>query len=95
VVPDKAERVFRFHQQTLLALADLVGAAGLDHPRHLTPMHIVKRVSPTEVKTFADVYPFLAPGELVAGTSRPDYAACWAMSDAASFAPKLQARAAA
>ena len=32
VVPDKAERVRRFHDNTLMALADLVGAAGLAHP---------------------------------------------------------------
>jgi glutamate synthase domain-containing protein 2 len=95
VVPDKAERVHRFHEQTLVALAELVGAAGLKHPRDLTPMHILKRVSPTEVKAFADIYPFLAPGELVAGSIRPDYAAYWAMADAASFAPQARARVAA
>jgi glutamate synthase domain-containing protein 2 len=94
VVPDKAERVRRFHDQTLVALAELVAAAGLAHPRELTPMHILKRVSPSEVKAFADIYPFLEPGELIAGASRPDYAAYWAMADAASFAPKAKPRAA-
>ena len=94
VVPDKAERVRRFHDQTLVALAELVAAAGLAHPRELTPMHILKRLSPSEVKAFADIYPFLEPGELIAGASRPDYAAYWAMADAASFAPKAKPRAA-
>jgi glutamate synthase domain-containing protein 2 len=94
VVPDKAERVRRFHDQTLIALAELVAAAGLEHPRELTPLHILKRMSPSEVKAFADIYPFLEPGELIAGASRPDYAAYWAMADAASFAPKAKPRAA-
>ena len=32
VVPDKAERVYNFHRATIESLAELVGAAGLDHP---------------------------------------------------------------
>ena len=43
VVPDKAERVRRFHDNTLAALAELIGAAGLRHPKDLTPMHLLKR----------------------------------------------------
>jgi glutamate synthase domain-containing protein 2 len=33
VVPDKAERVFQFHQNTLKALKELLAAAGLNHTR--------------------------------------------------------------
>lgn len=33
VVPDKAERVYRYHRHTLHALQELTQAAGLDHPR--------------------------------------------------------------
>ncbi|HEY0912667.1 MAG TPA: FMN-binding glutamate synthase family protein, partial [Bradyrhizobium sp.] len=32
VVPDKAQRVFNFHRSTLEALAEVIAAAGLDHP---------------------------------------------------------------
>jgi glutamate synthase domain-containing protein 2 len=87
VVPDKAERVRRFHDGTLEALGELVGAAGLDHPRALRPMHIRRRVSPAEVKSFAELYPALAPGELLAGSRDPDYARLWAMASPDSFAP--------
>ncbi len=37
VVPDKAERVRNFHDSTLEALGDLVGASGLSHPSDLSP----------------------------------------------------------
>jgi glutamate synthase domain-containing protein 2 len=74
VVGDKAPRVRQFHEHTLAALAELIGAAGLAHPSELRPMHILRRISPSEVKSFAEIYPFLGPGELLAGTRDPLYA---------------------
>jgi hypothetical protein len=85
VVPDKAERVHRFHHNTLEALGELIGAAGLDHPNQLKPMHILKRLSPGAVKTFADVYHFLKPGELLSGSGDPLYTRLWGMASSASF----------
>jgi glutamate synthase domain-containing protein 2 len=54
VVETKAERVARFHHNTLAALGELVGAAGLAHPNELRPYHILKRLSASEVKSFAN-----------------------------------------
>lgn len=71
-VPDKATRVFQFHQNTLKALRDLLGAAGLSHPSELGPEHILRRVSPVEVRSLAALYRFLEPGELLAGV--PEHA---------------------
>ncbi len=85
-VPDKAERVRHFHDHTLETLAELVAAAGLSHPSELRPMHILKRLSPSEVKSFAEIYPCLTPGELVAGSGNAYYARNWAMAEAGSFA---------
>jgi hypothetical protein len=95
VVDDKATRVRQFHHNTLAALADLVGAAGLTDPGELRPMHILRRVSPSEVRSFADVYTFLEPGELLAGARHAHYAEQWAMADAGRFAPLPPIRSAA
>jgi glutamate synthase domain-containing protein 2 len=95
VVDDKAGRVRQFHESTLAALADLVGAAGLAHPAELRPMHILKRVSPSEVKTFAEVYRFLDSHELLGGACDARYAEQWAMADAQRFAPVPAIRSAA
>ena len=65
VVPDKAERVFQFHQNTLKALKELLAAAGLDHPRRLGPEHVIRRVSSTEVRSLSSLYPWVEPGELL------------------------------
>ena len=53
VVPDKAVRVYNFHQQTLHALQELVQAAGLQHPRDITAHHIVRRSSDQKVSSLA------------------------------------------
>src|SRR5262245_22199481 len=95
VVDDKAARVRQFHQSTLAALADLVYAAGLAHPRELRPAHILRRISTTEVNTFAELYPCLENGELLLGTGNPRYAEAWALADPNSFAPVSQVRSAA
>jgi hypothetical protein len=87
VVDDKAARVRQFHQSTLAALGELVGAAGLAHPSHLRPMHILKRVSPSEVKSFAEVYTFLQHRELLSGVGHTYYSEQWALADAQRFAP--------
>jgi hypothetical protein len=57
VVPDKMQRVANFHRATLSELAELTAAAGLDHPTDFKPIHITRRVSPSVVATYADLYP--------------------------------------
>jgi glutamate synthase domain-containing protein 2 len=85
VVPDKAERVYHFHASTLQALAEFVAAAGLDHPSEFMPAHFSRRVSAREVVTFAELYPTLRRGELLAGTTDPRFRTAWEMADANSF----------
>jgi glutamate synthase domain-containing protein 2 len=87
VVTDKAERVYNFHRGTIASLAEVIGAAGLYHPQELRPHHITKRVSATAVCTFDDLYRFLQPGELRAGTDHPVFRRYWPLAQADSFAP--------
>jgi len=85
VVADKSERVFNFHRATVESLAELVAAAGLDHPRELRPVHFSRRVSPNEVRSFAELYPTLEPGELLAGSADKRFEQAWAMANPAEF----------
>ncbi len=87
VVADKAPRVRNFHDQTLHALAELVAAAGLDHPGQVRPEHLFRRVSPHEVQSFTALYPALPPGALLEGTKDERFAAAWRLARADSFAP--------
>lgn len=66
-VADKSERVYHFHRNTLKALAEMLGAAGLNHPAELGPEHIVRRVSENEVQSYDQIFTFLKPNELLEG----------------------------
>lgn len=66
-VADKSVRVATFHANTLRALRDLLCAAGLGHPDQLGPEHILRRVSPVEVRSLSALYRYLQPGELLGG----------------------------
>jgi glutamate synthase domain-containing protein 2 len=90
VVPTKAERVFHFHQQTLMALQELVQAAGLAHPSDITAAHIVRRSAEQSVKLLANLLPFVQPGELLRGEmSQQVFRTYWPMAQASSFAVAL------
>jgi glutamate synthase domain-containing protein 2 len=88
VVPTKAERVYHFHQQTLMALKELVQAAGLTEPGRITASHIVRRTSEQSVKLLATLLPFVQPGELLRGDemSQQVFRLYWPMARASSFA---------
>ncbi len=94
VVPEKAERVANFHNSTLRALGELVGAAGLKHPTDLRPHHIVRRVSGNEVRLISDLYKFVQPGELLQNPAAHGvYQMYWPMASAHSFDPQKLASA--
>jgi glutamate synthase domain-containing protein 2 len=91
VVPDKAERVYNFHQETLLALQELLQAAGLTHPSDITAHHIVRRSTDQKVKSLAQlILTQLPEGALL----QPEinslpliYRHSWPRARAESFAP--------
>jgi hypothetical protein len=94
VVPDKATRVHQFHENTLMALRELMAAAGLNHPDELGPEHIIRRVSSTEVRSLAVLHRFMHPGELLAGEipDHPAFKMFWPDARADSFAPPARRR---
>ena len=91
-VPDKLERVYRFHHHTLGALRELTQAAGLMHPNEFRATHLVRRVSEHEVRLLGNVLPQVRPGQLLeAHAGRASwpykvYELYWPRADAHSFA---------
>jgi len=65
VVPNKAERVHQFHAHTLEALQELMQAAGLKKPSDITPQHIMRRVSETQVVRLSELIETLEPNALL------------------------------
>jgi len=87
VVDDKAVRVANFHRNTLRALAELLGAAGLHHPDELKPWHLQIRHQSGAVLRGDDVYPHVARGAILAGRMAPDLLREWERARADSFQP--------
>ena len=88
VVPSKAERVMHFQQNTLMALQELLQAAGLHSPQDLQPEHISRRVNGTETQSLAEVYPAISKGALLKETltKLPEpYKTYWPKANPESF----------
>jgi glutamate synthase domain-containing protein 2 len=89
VVPDKADRVYSFHQQTLFALKEMVQAVGVHHPNEITAHHIVRRCD-NKVRSLAQFILTQIPngsllGDSVAGLPLI-YRSTWPRAQAHSFA---------
>jgi len=87
VIPEKAARVVHFHHNTLKRLAELVAAAGLEHPGDFHPHHLFLRTSTVDLVTLDRVYEFLAPDSLLLDPDSTSYAEWWRAADPDSFAP--------
>jgi len=91
VVPDKADRVYHFHQSTLHALKELVQAAGLSHPQDITAHHIVRRLTDTDVRLLANLITQVEPGSLLGGdlsTQHNVFKMYWPLAHAERFGAK-------
>ncbi|KMK65736.1 FMN-binding glutamate synthase family protein [Puniceibacterium sp. IMCC21224] len=88
-VGDKSLRVARFHTNTLKALGEMAGAAGLDDPRAFLPRHFMTRQSDNQMVTGDEAFPYMPAGFLINGSGDDKgYTERWARADAASFSPK-------
>jgi len=87
-VNDKSKRVARFHENTLKALGEMAGAAGLDDPCGFLPYHFMTRKADGQMTEAADVYTYLREGFLLDdGDDNPIYRDRWARANPHSFAP--------
>jgi glutamate synthase domain-containing protein 2 len=64
-VPDKTERVFNFQRATVASAAQIVASMGLDGFADLSPRMLNRRIEGQRTRTYAEIYEWLMPGELV------------------------------
>jgi len=87
-VETKHVRVRNLHDATLGSFLDLTGALGHDDPDRLTPDLIWHRRTDGPAVTYAEIYSFLRPNQLLEGGSLPaDWERDWRRADAGSFRP--------
>lgn len=85
VVHNKNVRVVNFHQHTLASAMELIGAMGFESPEEIRPDHIFRRISPTTVMSFAELFPALGHHALLTGDLPKNWAGWWAKASADRF----------
>jgi glutamate synthase domain-containing protein 2 len=85
-VADKGERVYRYQHATVDQAMRMMASMGVSDPSMLSPHMLHKRVSPSEEKSYAELYEWLTPAELLDHTPAR-WKFDWEHADPDSFAP--------
>jgi glutamate synthase domain-containing protein 2 len=64
-VPDKTDRVVNFQRATVASAAQIVASMGLDGFDELQPAMLNRRIEGQRTRTYAEIYDWLMPGELL------------------------------
>jgi len=83
-VGDKSLRVARYQQATVTEGVKIMAAMGVHHPDELTPQMLRRNVTETETASYAELYEWLEPGQLLA-EAPPHWAPAWAAASADAF----------
>jgi glutamate synthase domain-containing protein 2 len=85
VVPDKAERVYHYQRHCVEQAMQVMASMGVHSPEQLAPHQLRRRVSEQEVRSYAEIFPHLAPGELLASPPPGTWERDWALADPDRF----------
>lgn len=83
-VLDKTERVFRYQRATVAQAQQMIASLGLTGPRELHPAMLMRRIDHVHTANYAELYDWLAPGELLAEPPQ-DWARDWAAASPDTF----------
>ncbi len=64
-VTDKSMRVFNFQRATVASAAQIVASMGLEGFHELSPAMLNRRIEGQRTRTYAEIYEWLVPGELL------------------------------
>jgi glutamate synthase domain-containing protein 2 len=87
VVNDKKTRVANFHNQTVASAIHMMAAAGIKHPDDIHRMFIYRRVSHSQIMTYAELFPYAPKGSLLQTPYPANFEMDMAISSAESFVP--------
>ncbi len=83
-VPDKTQRVHRFQEATVRQAQQIIGSMGLHHPSEIEPWMLIRRVDEARTSSYAELFEWLEPGELLA-SEPPRWAGAWQRADPDTF----------
>lgn len=64
-VPTKTKRVAKYHQETITAFSDILGAMGYTHPKQVMRSDIFRRLATGQSVSFEEIYPSVTPGQML------------------------------
>ena len=85
-VPDKSTRVHQYHSSTVAQAVQIMATMGVRTPEELTPDMLRHNISSREVRSYAEIYDWLSPGELL-GEPPESWASDWAAASPDTFSP--------
>jgi glutamate synthase domain-containing protein 2 len=83
-VADKSERVHRFQDSTVRSAMQIMAAMGVRDPADLRPHMLRRRIDPHDVRSYAELYPWLDSGQLLADPPS-DWLDDWSAADPDRF----------
>ncbi|MGW8380027.1 FMN-binding glutamate synthase family protein [Actinacidiphila sp. SB3-2] len=85
-VADKYRRVQRYQQATVHSALEIIASLGADSPAQLGPHMLYRRTAPHRVASYADLFDWLSPGQLLTGEDVPSpWARDWEDADPDAF----------
>jgi glutamate synthase domain-containing protein 2 len=83
-VPDKTERVYRYQRATVAEAQRIMASMGARSPAGLRPEQLMRRIGHMDTRSYAELFDWPEPGELLAQPPRA-WAADWKAADPDSF----------
>ncbi len=84
-IDERAEHVKNFHRGTVDSFIELTGVLGASRPDQLTPAHISHRMPNEDARSYAQLYSYLKPGDLLAASIPESFAENWSAASADRF----------
>jgi hypothetical protein len=85
-VADKSERVYNYQRATVAQAMRMMASMGVSDLSMLNPQMLRKRISPTEQRSYAELYEWLEPGVLL-NHAPASWRDDWEVADADCYAP--------
>jgi len=84
-IDDKGVRVANYQGSLIKNLLELTSASGIDSPSDICAKDIYRRISATEVKTLAEIYPCLKSEAFLNNTAPEKWQTLWHQADASRW----------
>ncbi len=85
-VPEKSERVTRYQRSTVQEAVRIIAAMGARGPDELTPHQLRRNIDAHDNRSYAEIYEWLEPAQLLSQAPK-SWAADWAAASPDTFRP--------